>query len=258
MRRLLVVSLVVIFLTVTASFSAAVDKQIVAGAGPSTVVVTKFFQQFGQLPVAEGYEFIIPERSAKHAGGIKCSNENLFGRTGRPLNASELELNKGEIYLAKVPIAFAIGEKVGISDLSLEQLKAIYTGKITNWQEVGGQDAEIVIAGREKTEALFSVLKQELPFFEDAKFDKVLKKDHQVVNFLTSPQGEYAIGFGAKPNFSTLKVLDVDGFSSGVNVGLVYDESVKEHQIVTAVKQYAASSNWKESVSSVGLLAVGN
>lgn len=36
-----------------------------------------------------------------------------------------------------------------MSDLTVEQIAKIYTGKITNWKEVGGDDAEIVLIGRE-------------------------------------------------------------------------------------------------------------
>ena len=36
-----------------------------------------------------------------------------------------------------------------VSDLTIEQIADIYTGKITNWSEVGGSDAEIVLIGRE-------------------------------------------------------------------------------------------------------------
>ncbi len=36
-----------------------------------------------------------------------------------------------------------------VTDLSLDQIAKIYTGEITNWKEVGGNDAEIVLIGRE-------------------------------------------------------------------------------------------------------------
>jgi hypothetical protein len=99
-----VAALTLLCSTVTA---ATPVKQVVAGAGPSTVVVNMFFEQFSKQFAELGYEFIVPKRSAKHAGGIKCSNNNLFGRTGRPLKEAERALNKEELFLAKVPIVFA-------------------------------------------------------------------------------------------------------------------------------------------------------
>jgi ABC-type phosphate transport system substrate-binding protein len=254
MRFLPVLLFVALLLVGSNGVSGATEKQVVAGAGPSTVIVQMFFGQFDKQTIAKDYDFFVPERSAKHAGGIQCSDKYLFGRTGRPLNSAEKGLNKEELFLAKVPIAFAVGADVGISALSLEQLKAIYLGQIGNWQELGGRNAEIFLVGREPTEALFSILKNAYPFFEKAKFFKVLKKDHQVVNFLKSPQGKHAIGFGAKPNFSSLKTLDIDQFSTGVNVGLVYDRAVKDRPVVVAAKEFARSSEWQSRVSLVGLL----
>ena len=247
---LLCVALALIF---SAASSEASNKQMVAGAGPSTVIVQLFFNQFATTAAALDYEFLVPERSAKHAGGIKCSDKNLFGRTGRPLTSAEKGLKKEELFLAKVPITFAVGADVGISALSIEQLQAIYLGQVTNWQEVGGRNAEIELVGREQTEALFSILKKDYPFFASAQFVKVLKKDHQVVNFLNSPQGKHAIGFGAKPNFSSLKTLEIDQFSTGVNVGLVYDQAIKDSPVVIAAKEYAQSTEWQSQVRLVGL-----
>ena len=36
-----------------------------------------------------------------------------------------------------------------MKDLTLAQIKDIYTGKITNWKEIGGNDAPIVVVSRE-------------------------------------------------------------------------------------------------------------
>ena len=92
-----------------------------------------------------------------------------------------------------MPIAFAVGGEVGLSQLSLQQLKDLYLGKINNWRELGGPDAKVVLVGREATEALFSTLKETYPFFQEVRFAKSFRKDHQVVNFLKSPQGGLAV-----------------------------------------------------------------
>lgn len=232
----------------------AMEKQLVAGAGPSTKVVQLFFDHFSKHPAAMNYEFLVPYRSAKHAGGIRSSDTFLFGRTGRPLSLTEKQMDKDEIFLAKVPVTFAVGTEVGLSGLSLKQLEDIYLGKITNWKTLGGLDAEIVLVGREQTEALYTSLKKAYPFFKNASFGTILKKDHQVVNFLKSPQGKTAMGFGAKPNFSELNTLQISGFSAGVNVGLVYDLKFRNHALVHAASEYAKSSEWRRRVAQLDLL----
>jgi phosphate transport system substrate-binding protein len=44
-----------------------------------------------------------------------------------------------------------------VTDLSLNQLEAIYTGKITNWKEVGGKDEKIVVVSRDSSSGTFEV-----------------------------------------------------------------------------------------------------
>ena len=54
-----------------------------------------------------------------------------------------------ETVLAYDGIAIIVHPDNPVSDLSLDDIAAIYTGTITNWSEVGGNDAEIVLIGRE-------------------------------------------------------------------------------------------------------------
>lgn len=257
MKKLLVTAIFILTSYGMASSLLAAEMQVVAGAGPSTKIVQLFFDKFSTLPDANGYEFKIPPKSAKHAGGIRCSSNYVFGRTGRPLNAKEKEMNKGEIFLAQIPVAIAVGEGVGIDSMDIGQLEKIITGQYTNWNQVGGPDAEIFVLGREPTEALFSILKSKYNFFNNAKFAKIFKKDDHIVNFLRSPKGKYAIGFGAAPNFegvAGLNQISVNGLSVGVSVGLVYDLSNSYHPLVQSVKKYAGSDDWHKVIINAGFM----
>jgi hypothetical protein len=239
----------------TGGLATATEVQVVAGAGPSTKITQSFFTEFSNQPAVQNIEFQIPKKSAKHAGGIKCSDFNLFGRTGRPLSPAERNRNKREIFLAKVPIAFAIGSAAGIDLISTDDLEKIYTGKITNWKKLGGIDAHIILVGREPTEALFMELKASHKFFHAAKFDFILNKDNIVVNFMKSPKGEFALAFGAKPNFSELKTAKIKGFSAGVRLGLVYDLKNENNPVVQAAEKYAKSKKWTSTVIKNGMLS---
>ncbi len=256
MNRLILLGvLLIVFMAPSAS--AQLMRQKVAGAGPSTEVVKHFFQHFSRRPEAAGYQFVVPDRSAKHAGGIKASSTYLFGRTGRPLNQKEQAMNKGEIFLARIPIVFATGAGTGVSQLNMAQIEGLYTGKISDWSMLGGEAGAVVLGGREPTEALLGVLKQHYPFFGQIGFDYVLKKDHQVISFLKHREGWQAISFGAGPNFNGLNVLEVSDFSIGVNVGLVYDLGNRDHPLVVAVRRYAASPEWAQQLQALQLLPPG-
>ena len=237
------------------TMAAASEMIVIAGAGPSTKVVEKFCQELSTQPVAAGYTFEVPPKSVKHAGGIRASDVNVFGRTGRPLNEKEKAMNKDEVILARVPIAFAVGSDVGVTKLTIGQLEDIYSKKTTNWKQLGGIDKKIVLVGREPTEALYSVLKVDYPFFADTEFDMIVTKDHVLVSILNTPAGESALGFGAKPNLEDLHIITVDDFASGVSLGLVYDLKNKDDKLVAAAKKYARSDAWAKSLGNDGLLA---
>ncbi len=230
--------------------------QLVAGAGPSTKVAELFFQHFSKNPVCKEYTFEVMPTSVKHKGGIMSSDKFLFGRTGRPLNAKEKALGKEEIFLGKVPVTFAVGLKSEADNIDLQQLKAIFTGKITNWKEIGGADVPIQLVGRENTEALFLELKKHFPYFKQVKFHKIFKKDHEVVKYLSSAAGSNAIAFGAKPNFSEYFQLPVEGFKLGVPLGLVYDLKNTDDPVIKAAIKYANSQEWKSKLGSLDMLPV--
>ncbi len=230
----------------------AAEKQLIAGAGPSTNVVRWFVEAFSKTAEGRKYDFEVPLRSTKHAGGIASSNRYVFGRTGRPLNEAEKK-NKGEIFLARIPITFAVGSDVHVSELTLDQLERIYTGEVSNWKQVGGTNAPILLVGREPTEAVLSVLEKDHPFFGAADYSIVAKKDHHVVSFLKSKRGRHALGFGAQPNFTDVPIVEVKGYHQGVDVGLVYDLKNAEHSLVSATQDFVASEHWRRLVRSKGL-----
>ena len=77
-----------------------------------------------------------------------------FVQSSRPLSSEEYELAKQKgLNLKQVPvavdsIAVAVHPELNIAGLTLEQIKAIYTGKIVNWREVGGPDLAITAYSR--------------------------------------------------------------------------------------------------------------
>lgn len=258
MKKTYILLCAIALFSCTAVVALAVEKQMVYGAGPSTKLVQLFFSEFEKQPASEGYTFEVPPKSVKHAGGIKSCEKYIFGRTGRPLNEKEKNMNKEEIFLGQVPIAIAVGSGVTIDSLDMEQLKQIITGKYTNWKQVGGPDEEIVNVGREGKEALYTILKARYPFFIKSEFNKIFNKDHEIVAFLANPHGKYAISFGAEPNFKDvegLKIVPVEGFSAGQELGLVYDHKNENNALVQAVKEYAQSEEWAKIAVANGYMA---
>ena len=83
--------------------------------------------------------------------GIQAVSEGRCdsGLASRGLKDDEKSSGLTETVLAYDGIAVVVSPENPVSDLTIEQIADIYTGKITNWSEVGGNDAEIVLIGRE-------------------------------------------------------------------------------------------------------------
>ncbi len=83
--------------------------------------------------------------------GIAAVSEGRcdIGLSSRALKDEEKTAGLTETILAYDGIAIIVHPDNPVSDLSIEQIAQIYTGAITNWSEVGGADAAIVLIGRE-------------------------------------------------------------------------------------------------------------
>ncbi len=84
--------------------------------------------------------------------GIKAIQEKIadFGALSRNVKDGEKEAAQQEYIIAKDGVAVIVNSGSKVENLSLEQIKKIFTGEITNWSEVGGDDAKIVVVSREE------------------------------------------------------------------------------------------------------------
>ena len=236
--------------------TAAAETHIIAGAGPSTELASIFFEHFSKTPAAQGHTFEVTKKSIKHAGGLKHAETHLFGRTGKALNKKELAQGKQDIFLGGASIIMVRGASAGVDTISMEQLKGIVMGEITNWKQVGGADAEILWTGREGKSKTYSVIVDHYPFFAQAKFKRQFKKDDQMTNFIKSAEGAYGMGFGARSNYERKYHLNVSGFQVQNRLGLVIDEKHKTHPLVKAAIAYAQSPQWAQLATEYGFVKV--
>ncbi len=109
--------------------------------------------------IALGDEFMAmyPDVSYSYQGigssaGVTNANDGvtMLGTASREIKDSEKEYGMTEVVLAYDGIAvIANPANAAVEDLTMEQVLKIYTGEITNWSQVGGDDLDIVVVSRE-------------------------------------------------------------------------------------------------------------
>jgi phosphate transport system substrate-binding protein len=141
--------------------------------------------------------------------------------SSRPIKTSEIDKLKarfatiGYSYpIARDGLSVYLNAANPVKELSLEQLRDIYTGRITNWKDVGGKDATIILYSRENSSGTYT-------YFKD---NVLLGKDY-------SPRAQTLQGTAAVVN---AVVQDANGIGYG---GAAYAKGIK----FAAVKKDAKS-----------------
>jgi len=88
-----------------------------------------------------------------------------------------------------------LNESNPVTELTLDQLRGIYTGSITNWKEVGGPSHSIVLYGRENSSGTYAYFKEKALQNDDyAEATQTLPGTAAVVNAVS--KDKYGIGYG--------------------------------------------------------------
>jgi len=78
-----------------------------------------------------------------------------------------------EVPVARDGITIVINPKNPIKEITLDQLKGIYTGQINNWKEIGGPDQEVVASGRDTASGTYAYFQEEVLGEEEYRQDMI-------------------------------------------------------------------------------------
>lgn len=144
--------------------------------------------------------------------GIQAVQEGRcdIGLSSRSLKDDEKAAGLTETVLAYDGIAVIVHPDNPITDLTIEQIADIYTGEITNWAEVGGDDGEIVLIGREANSGTRDGFETITDTAENCQYRQELSSNGDVIT--TVANNPNAIGYASLATIkSTVKTLSVGG-----------------------------------------------
>lgn len=144
--------------------------------------------------------------------GIQSVSEDRcdIGLSSRSLKDEEKEQGLTETVLAYDGIALVVNPENPIEDLSVETISRIYTGEITNWKDVGGEDGEIVLIGREAGSGTRDGFESITGTEEACKYRQELTSTGDVIT--TVAGNPNAIGYASLASVSKdVKTVSVNG-----------------------------------------------
>jgi phosphate transport system substrate-binding protein len=113
-----------------------------------------------------------------------------------------------EIPVAKDGLSVYVNDSNPINELTMNQLKAIFTGKVTSWKELGGADSKIIPYSRENSSGTYVFFKEHV--LQNADYTpraQAMPGTAAVVNAVVKEK--FGIGYGGAAYAKGIKVLKI-------------------------------------------------
>ena len=222
------------------------------------------------LALQEGFREVQPDVQVQYTGsgsgaGITGAQQDTcdIGLASRGL--PDDETGGAQVTLAKDGIAIIVNPENPVADLSLEQIAQLFTGEITNWSEVGGNDAQVVPMGREAGSGTRDGFESITGTEEACVYQNEYTSTGEVVAAVASNPN--AIGYASLSSVegdSTVKTLTVGGVAPSEetvldgtyviqrNFNFIINESAELSPAAQAFVDWATSSEASDLIALAG------
>ena len=203
------------------------------------------------------------------SSGIKAVQEGRcdIGLSSRNLKSEEKASGLKETILAYDGIAIIVNPENPISNFDMETITKIFTGEISNWSEIGGNDAEIVLIGREAGSGTRDGFESITNSEDLCKYRQELTSNGDVIT--TVSQNPNAIGYASfatiKDNVKAVSINNIYPSETTIKDGSYVVQrpfvlvTKTDTDLSKAAKQffdYITSADANEIISSAGVVSV--
>ena len=199
--------------------------------------------------------------------GITAVSEDRcdIGLSSRALKDEETAKGLKGTILAYDGIAVIVNNENPVKDLTIETIAKIYTGEITNWKDVGGNDAEIVLIGREANSGTRDGFESVVGVEEQCLYRQELTATGDVISAVAGNPN--AIGYASVTSVKdTVKALKVEGVTPNEDTikngtykiqrpfVLVTKEDTKLSDTAQAFFDFCLSEEAKDIITNAGVV----
>lgn len=186
----------------------------VSGSGTALPLVEKLAEAYSQEHPEIGFQFDPGTNSSGAIEGLLAGNLDL-AVANRPLEEDEAEEPLVYSTFAQDAVVFVAYRNEKVEGLSTQQIQDVYSGKVTDWSELGGSAGEIVVLDRDADESARKLVL--VPFMDDRPVEArtvVLDRAGEMVEAIkTTPNsiGYSSLGLILKEQDPNLQILALDG-----------------------------------------------
>lgn len=237
----------------------------VSGSGSVTPVLAAIADEFQ----ADNPGYVLEVLPGSDTGdAIRGTVEGVldFAAMSRLARDSEVEQGIEFVQFGSTATAVMTHPDVGVTELTSEQLTDLFTGEITNWSEVGGADASVIIYVRDPEEGNTVDVREafigEAPFVDNAQ---LMNSQTDMQNAVASVEG--ALGYGtwatAVANKADVATLTIDGIGienpseelgSIMGIGYLADEK----EAVQPIIDWLLSEDGQSALQAVGVIPLAS
>ncbi len=211
-------------LAVVAGCSREVGKKIVIKGSTTVLPITqKAMEEYRRTH--PGIRISVDGSGSGNGITALINGSTDIANSSREMKAEELKKsNEKGIEIEEVPVCYdmivpVVHPSNKVKSLTVEQLKAIYDGSVTNWKEVGGDDGKIVVISRDTSSGTYEYWHEKVMAKKDVRRDALLQASSgQVITSVAgNPRAIAYVGFGYLNN--TVRGLDVNGIEATIENG---------------------------------------
>jgi phosphate transport system substrate-binding protein len=213
--------------------AAELDAVSLPGSGDLTdllrEVATAYIKQY------PGREVVVPN-SIGSDGGVRVvgTGESPIGRVARKPTPEEVAKYGDFKYMefARVPVAFVVSPKAGVHNLTEAQICDIYSGRVTNWKQVAGNDLKIDVQARPEDGSNMRTIRANMACFATLEITPSAHPNLRNPDLVSSMQTfAGAIGFMplSEAELHDFHIVTIDGvapitarYKLGIGLGFVY------------------------------------